>query len=72
MCEQLQHNLRQTKIGLTSCIFIDNGDCFPLVKLYDVQHSSADGGVFRMEIYVETVFVVHRGVLPPRLDVRDF
>lgn len=57
---------------LTSCILIDNSDRLPLVVLHYVQHSSAYGGVFRIEVDVEAVLVVHRGVFPAGLDVRDF
>lgn len=49
----------QISFSLTSCVFIDNSDCLPLVELHYVQHGSAYGGVFRIEINVEAVFVVH-------------
>lgn len=56
---------------LTSCVFINHGDGFPLVELHYVQHSSAQQGIFRMEVNVEVIFVVHWGVFPAGLDVRD-
>lgn len=62
----------QISSWLTSCILIDNSDRLPLVELHYVQHSSAYGGVFRIEVNVEAVFVVHWGVFPACLDVRDF
>lgn len=62
----------QMSSWLTSCILIDNSDRLPLVELHYVQHSSAYGGVFRIEVNVEAVFVVHWGVFPACLDVRDF
>lgn len=59
-------------VRLTYAVFIDNCYSFPLIVGHNIQNGPANGAVLWIEIYKEGVLVVHKGMFPMCLDVRDF
>lgn len=55
----------------TCAVLINHRQLLPFEEGHDVQDGPGNGGVFRIQVDEEGVFVVHRRVFPAGLDVRD-
>lgn len=55
----------------TCAVLINHRQLLPFEERHHVQDGPGNGGVLRIQVDEEGVLVVHRGVFPAGLDVRD-